>query len=95
MEYTKGERLLSYGEDKWYVFIKAKPNRPDKVVGRFTKKEDALLDAAAPALYEALKVAEARIFTEIRHHPEAGDYRETLQNELRQVMAVLAEAEGK
>jgi galactokinase len=36
-------------------------------------------------LIEALKVASCRINNEIRHHPEAGDYRQMLQDELRQV----------
>jgi len=49
----------------------------------------------AEDMYEALKVAETRIHNEIRHHPEAGDYRKMLQDELRQVSKALAKAEGK
>ena len=61
MEYTKGERQLYCGSGEywfgeyWFVDIITKPNRANITVGRFRKKEDALLDAAAPLLYEALK----------------------------------------
>ncbi len=55
MEYTEGERLLYCGVDYWFVLIKDKPNRPDMLVGKFRTKEDALLDAAAPEMYEAIK----------------------------------------
>ena len=44
---------------------------------------------AAPDMYEALKIAEVRIHNEIRRHPEAGDYRKMLQDELRSVLECL------
>ncbi len=58
MEYTKGERTLYCGDDYWFVEIKDKPDRPHTTIGKFHTKEDALLDAAAPDMYEALKQAQ-------------------------------------
>ena len=45
---------------------------------------------SAPDLYEALKVATTRIHNHIRY--ETGDYRVTLQEELKQGLAALAKA---
>jgi len=56
---------------------------------RVLLKQDELISA----MYEALKIAEGRIYTEISHHPEAGDYRKMLQDELRQVIKARAKAE--
>jgi len=47
-------------------------------------------EQAIPKLVEALRTAETRIHNEIRHHPEAGGYREMLQGELRQITEALA-----
>ncbi len=55
MNYTKGERQLYCGEQYWIVEVIDKSSRPNIIVGRFNTKEDALLDAAAPEIYEALK----------------------------------------
>ena len=57
--YTKGERQLYQGIDGeyWFVEISGKPDRLNTVIGKFLKKEDALLDAAAPDMYEALGAA--------------------------------------
>jgi len=55
---------------------------------------NAQLGAAAPDMYEALKIAEARVHNEIRRHPEAGDYRKILQDELREITQALDKAEG-
>ena len=32
MEHTKGEWLTYCGEENWFVIVKDKPNRPDRVV---------------------------------------------------------------
>lgn len=50
-QYTKGERkALPYGNNTYYVETEDK-----EIATGFTNKYDALLDAAAPKLYEALK----------------------------------------
>jgi len=56
MEYTNGERQLYCSDEYWLVEIK-EHNRPNTIIGKFHTKEDALLDAAAPDMCEALKEA--------------------------------------
>ncbi len=55
MVYTKGERYVACSDEWWFTEI-ANPNlkEPNFVVGRFWTKGDALLDAVAPKMYEAL-----------------------------------------
>lgn len=53
----------------------------------FAKEEDK-------ELYEALGVSRERLLTEISHHPEAGSYRQALQDELRQIEKAIAHYEG-
>jgi len=52
MNYTKGERYVGSGEEYWYVASKT----DDRIIARFRNKDDAALDAAAPTMYEALKL---------------------------------------
>jgi hypothetical protein len=47
-------------------------------------------EADIKKLVEALKTSRARIHNEIRHHSEAGSYREMLQSELKEVEEALA-----
>ena len=55
MPYTKGERVLRFRGSYWFVETRDKPGRSDITIGRFSKEEDALLDAAAPDTAEALQ----------------------------------------
>jgi len=63
---TKGERTIWCAEDYWMVEVK--DSSPVCIIGKFHTKEDALLDAAAPELYEALKE-----LSEITHDLGLGD----------------------
>ena len=53
MNYTKGERNIYCGDDYW--FVEVKDSQPACIIGKFHTKGDAILDAAAPDMYEALK----------------------------------------
>ena len=56
MEYTKGElRLVSETEYEHIIYLRDKPNRGNKIVSKFAKKDDALLASASGDMYEALK----------------------------------------
>jgi hypothetical protein len=71
MNYTKGERQIYCADDYWLVEVKDKPNRPNKLIGKFKTKEDAQLDVAAPDMYEALKtVAMGLVNTVLYQHPD-------------------------
>ena len=90
MNYTKGERTLYCGDDSWFVEVKDKSNRPNNIIGKFHTKENALLDAAAPAMYEALIEAQAYI---ARAEMKKGTMERTpLENKL---IEVRSKAEGK
>ena len=53
MKYTKGERSIYCADDYWMVEVKDRSSLC--IIGKFHTKDDALLDAAAPAMYEALE----------------------------------------
>ena len=99
MENTKGEwkvgHYIVYSDTPSMEFSSLICNTDIGIVSESEKVANAHLISACPEMYEALKVAEARIHNEIRHHPEAGDYREILQDELRQIMHALAKANGE
>lgn len=73
--FTKGERHVVCGDDYWFVV-----DEHDNTIGRFSVKEEALLDAAAPELYKAL----------------ASILQDAIPNErLKNALKALFEAEGK
>jgi len=61
LNYTKGEDWITYcGEENWYVIVKDKPNRPDKVIAKIInckeEKANAYLIAQSPRMAELLKI---------------------------------------
>ena len=86
MSYTKGERYITCSDEWWFTEI-TNPNftEPNTVTGRFRYKADALLDAAAPEMYEVLK--DARITLNILQ-PNGSAI-------LRQIDKALGKVEGK
>src|SRR3990167_4516342 len=103
MNYTKGEwkvqgrflKLSAFIGTEYSIYSDDNYELARVFLHNGEQKFNAHLISAAPDMYEALKIAEVRIHNEIRHHPEAGDYRKILQDELRQVMKALAKAEGR
>jgi len=59
-----------------------------------SREEYGFKFAASLVMYEALKTASTRIHNMIRYEKE-GEYRITMQRELKQILAALAKAEGK
>lgn len=103
--------MANYTKGEWKAVLDTTAIYPEWKILRFgdiiatiesdeNQEANARLIAAAPDMYRALKVAEARIHNEIGHHheirqhPEAGDYRKMLQDELRQVSQALSKAEN-
>jgi len=90
MNITKGDRIVRQRGNYYYTKVDDKPNRGSKVVGRFKSESDALLDAAAPDMYEALKAVRAKVNV----WSGTGKFQD-LQDEIQNVNAALALAEGR
>ena len=94
MEYTKGEWVKSGNKvcvsGSGTIAICPSPAN-DEGVMEFVA--NVHLIAAAPRMYEALKVASTRIHNSIRYEP-AGEYRVMIPKDLRQIEQALAEADG-
>lgn len=68
----KGERYIGCSDEYWFVASLA----DNHVIGKFSKKGDALLDAAAPKLYEALKLTHSFMIALKDQYPDIfKDYR--------------------
>ena len=91
MNYTRGERKLYCGDDYWVVEIRDKPIHPSITIGKFQTKEDALLDIAAPGLYEACKIALDLVTTVLYEHPDD----EIAKAQKEAINKALSKAEGR
>ena len=102
MEYTKGEWYLEEetglvlslpdGADSPIIVASIGGSQNPITPKTFTElKANAHLIAAAPRMYEALKVASTRIHNSIRYEP-AGEYRVMIQKDLRQIDGMIKDA---
>lgn len=96
-EFTKGKRQLYYADEYWFVETRDNNRLPNKVIGKFYTKEDALLDTKAPEMYQKLIDI---LFESVRGHEHFTDSQQARRlhisvSTLREVKQLLAEVEGK
>ena len=90
----KVEESVNEGINSRIVYLDDGTRLKGKIIATVNESENAHLIAAAPRMYEALKVASTRIHNSIHYEP-TGEYRVMMQKDLKQIEQALAEADGR